>query len=121
MNEQLHPLPLSEMLDRTDQPYRSRFPVHFGIRVIPAETVLDCVSAIFVFFGGPSSDIGGIAANSLQTYAVACTRFRRTTGGALLCGSRRLRGTGYGFPCMHLQSRSTAMRPLCFTMTREFE
>ena len=47
MNEQLHPLTLGEVLDRTAQLYRSRFLVYFGIAVIPAGTVLVFAAAVF--------------------------------------------------------------------------
>ncbi len=59
MNEQLHPLTLGEILDRTAQLYRSRFLVYFGIGVIPAGTVLVFAAAIFVFFAWVGSDAAG--------------------------------------------------------------
>ncbi len=58
MNEQLHPLTLGEILDRTAQLYRSRFLVYFGIGVIPAGTVLVFAAAIFVFFAWVGSECG---------------------------------------------------------------
>ena len=45
MNEPLHPLTLTEILDRTAQMYRSRFLVFLGIATIPA-------AAMFVFAAG---------------------------------------------------------------------
>jgi hypothetical protein len=59
MNEQLHPLTLGEILDRTAQLYRSRFLVYFGIGVIPAGTVLVFAAAVFVFFAWVGSDAAG--------------------------------------------------------------
>jgi len=47
MNDRLHPMTLSEILDRTAQLYRSRFFVFFGIGVIPAGTVLVSAAALF--------------------------------------------------------------------------
>jgi hypothetical protein len=49
MNDDLHPMNLSEVLDRTVQIYRSRFLVFLGIGVIPAGTVLVFASAFFAF------------------------------------------------------------------------
>jgi hypothetical protein len=67
MNEQLHPLTLGEVLDRTAQLYRSRFLVYFGIGVIPAGTVLVFAAAVFVILawvGSPSaSGISSFAGN----------------------------------------------------------
>jgi hypothetical protein len=62
MNEQLHPLTLGEILDRTAHLYRSRFLVCFGIGVIPAGTVLVFAAAIFAFLAWLSSDTGGLSA-----------------------------------------------------------
>jgi len=45
MNEVLHPLQLGEILDRTAQMYRARFPAFLGIATIPAATM-------FVFTAG---------------------------------------------------------------------
>lgn len=56
MNERLHPLILSEILDRTAQLYRSRFLVFLGIGLIPAGT-------IFVFAAGGFALIAWIGAN----------------------------------------------------------
>jgi hypothetical protein len=50
MNEQLHPLTLSEILDRTAQLYRSRFLVFLGIGTIPAGTVFVFAAGTFAFF-----------------------------------------------------------------------
>lgn len=49
MNDDLNPMNLSEVLDRTVQIYRSRFLVFLGIGVIPAGTVLVFASAFFAF------------------------------------------------------------------------
>jgi hypothetical protein len=64
MNEQLRPLTLAEILDRTAQMYRSRFLVFLGISVIPAATVFVFVAAIFGFFawvGGNSRHGGSVS------------------------------------------------------------
>ncbi len=50
MNEQLHPLTLAEILDRTAQLYRSRFLVFLGIGTIPAGTVFVFAAGAFAFF-----------------------------------------------------------------------
>ena len=50
MNEPLHPLTLSEILDRTAQLYRSRFLVFLGIATIPAGTIFIFAAGIFAFF-----------------------------------------------------------------------
>jgi hypothetical protein len=55
MNDDLHPMNLSEVLDRTVQIYRSRFLVFLGIGVIPAGTVLVFASAFFAFLAWISS------------------------------------------------------------------
>ena len=55
MNEQMHPLSLSEILDRTAQLYRARFLVYFGIAVIPAGMVLVSAGVIFLFFAWAGS------------------------------------------------------------------
>jgi len=49
MTEPLHPLTLSEVLDRTAHIYRSRFLVFFGIGVLPAGTVFAFAAGIFAF------------------------------------------------------------------------
>jgi len=49
MNEPLHPLTLSEILDRTAQLYRSRFLVFLGIATIPAATMFVFAAGIFTF------------------------------------------------------------------------
>src|SRR5215469_16536756 len=49
MNELLHPLTLSEILDRTAQLYRSRFLVYLGIATIPAGTMFLFAAGIFTF------------------------------------------------------------------------
>ena len=57
MNEALHSLRLTEILDRTAQMYRSRFLVFLGIATIPAGTM-------FVFFAGLFGLIAWIGANA---------------------------------------------------------
>jgi hypothetical protein len=49
MNEPLHPLTLSEILDRTAQLYRSRFLVFLGIGTIPAGTMFVFAAGAFAF------------------------------------------------------------------------
>jgi len=49
MNEPLHPLTLSEILDRTAQLYRSRFLVFLGIATIPAGTIFVFAAGVFAF------------------------------------------------------------------------
>jgi hypothetical protein len=49
MNEPLHPLTLSEILDRTAQLYRSRFLVFLGIAAIPAGIMLMFAAGAFAF------------------------------------------------------------------------
>jgi hypothetical protein len=56
MNEPLHPLTLTEILDRTAQMYRSRFLVFLGIATIPA-------AAMFVFAAGTFGFLAWIGAN----------------------------------------------------------
>lgn len=59
MNEPLRPLSLGEVLDRTAQLYRSRFPVFFGIGVIPSGAMLAFFAAWVAFFAW----IGSTATN----------------------------------------------------------
>jgi len=49
MNEPLHPLTLSEILDRTAQLYRSRFLVFLGIGTIPAGIMFVFAAGAFAF------------------------------------------------------------------------
>jgi hypothetical protein len=89
MNEQLHPLTLGEVLDRTAQLYRSRFPVYFGIAVIPAGTVLACAAVVFMVLAwagattssGVASGAGNMVMLALLTIAglVAVPLFFGTT------------------------------------------
>src|SRR5579863_8818246 len=67
MNEPLHPLTLSEILDRTAQMYRSRFLVFLGIGTIPAGTVFVFAAGAFAFFlwMGMRTKNGGTVADSL--------------------------------------------------------
>lgn len=64
MNEPLHPLTLSEILDRTAQLYRSRFMVFLGIAAIPAGT-------IFVFAAGTFAFIAWVGANARHGASIA--------------------------------------------------
>lgn len=66
MNEPLHPLTLSEILDRTAQLYRSRFLVFLGIGTIPAGTVFVFAAGVFAFFlwMGVHQKNGGTVADS---------------------------------------------------------
>src|SRR5579862_1430472 len=61
MNDQLHPLTLGEVLDRTAQLYRSRFLVYFGIGFIPAGTVLVFAAAAFVLLAWLGSASGRLS------------------------------------------------------------
>jgi hypothetical protein len=70
MNDRLHPMTLSEILDRTAQLYRSRFLVFFGIGVIPAGTVLVSAAALFAVLAwigsaGSSSSVPSIVLASM--------------------------------------------------------
>jgi len=67
MSEPLHPLSLSEILDRTAQLYRSRFLIFLGIGTIPAATVFVFAAGAFAFFlwMGVHSKNGGNIADSL--------------------------------------------------------
>lgn len=56
MNEPLHPLSLSEILDRTAQLYRSRFLIFLGIAAIPAATVFVLAAAAFAFIAWMGSN-----------------------------------------------------------------
>ncbi len=79
MNEQLHPLTLGEVLDRTAQLYRSRFLVYFGIGVIPAGTLLVFAAAVFVILawaGSPGSNgISSIAGNVVAFFLMLIVGF----------------------------------------------
>src|SRR5215471_3929660 len=50
MNEPLHPLTLSEILDKTAQLYRSRFLVFVGIAAIPVATIFVFAAGMFAIF-----------------------------------------------------------------------
>lgn len=65
MNEQLRPLTLAEILDRTAQMYRSRFLVFLGISTIPAGTVFVFAAGAFAFIAwmGRTSRHGGSVAD----------------------------------------------------------
>jgi hypothetical protein len=67
MNEQLHPLTLPEILDRTAQLYRSRFLVFLGIGMIPAGTIFVFAAAIFAFIAwmGENARTGAATADTL--------------------------------------------------------
>jgi hypothetical protein len=64
MNEPLHPLTLSEILDRTAQLYRSRFLLFLGIATLPAGT-------LFLFAAGIFGFIAWIGVNSRHGATVA--------------------------------------------------
>jgi hypothetical protein len=73
MNEPLHPLALTEILDRTAQMYRSRFLVFMGIATVPAATMFVFAAGIFAFFAwiGASVRNGGNSAGVLGwTFAI---------------------------------------------------
>lgn len=65
MNEPLHPLTLTEILDRTAQLYRSRFLLFLGIATIPAGTLFLFAAGIFGFFAwmGANSRHGATVAD----------------------------------------------------------
>ena len=67
MNEQLHPLTLPEILDRTAQLYRARFLIFLGIGMIPAGTVFVFAAGIFAFIAwmGANARTGGSTADVL--------------------------------------------------------
>jgi hypothetical protein len=67
MNEPLHPLRLTEILDRTAQMYRSRFLVFLGISAIPAATMFVFAAGIFAFFAWIGANVrnGGSSASVL--------------------------------------------------------
>jgi hypothetical protein len=67
MNEQLHPLTLPEILDRTAQFYRSRFLVFLGIGMIPAGTIFVFAAGIFAFIAwmGENARTGAATADTL--------------------------------------------------------
>ena len=67
MNEQLRPLTLAEILDRTAQLYRSRFLVFLGIGTIPAGTIFVFAAGTFAFFSwmGLSARRGATVADAL--------------------------------------------------------
>ncbi|MGA9586104.1 MAG: hypothetical protein WBQ95_12295 [Terracidiphilus sp.] len=67
MNEQLHPLTLAEILDRTAQLYRSRFMVFLGIGTIPAGTIFVFAAGTFAFFSwmGLNARHGATVADAL--------------------------------------------------------
>lgn len=74
MNEQLHPLTLGEVLDRTAQLYRLRFLVYFGIGVIPAGTLLVFAAAVFVILAWAGSpDANGISSIAGNVVALVLT------------------------------------------------
>jgi hypothetical protein len=70
MNEQLHPLTLGEVLDRTAQLYRSRFLVYFGIGVIPAGTVLVFATAAFVILAWAGSGASNAVSSTTESIQV---------------------------------------------------
>jgi hypothetical protein len=72
MNDRLHPMTLSEILDRTAQLYRSRFFVFFGIGVIPAGTVLVSAATLFAVLAWIGS---AGAASSVPSMVLASMTF----------------------------------------------
>ena len=72
MNDRLHPMTLSEILDRTAQLYRSRFLVFFGIGVIPAGTVLVSAATLFAVLAWIGS---AGAASSVPSMVLASMTF----------------------------------------------
>jgi hypothetical protein len=62
MDEPLHPSSLSEILDRTAKIYRSRFPVFFGIAVLPTAMLLVFVSIAFLLLFGVLPGAGSSSA-----------------------------------------------------------
>ena len=64
MNEPLHPLTISEILDRTAQLYRSRFLVFLGIGTLPA-------GMLFVFFAGVFAFITWMGSNARNGGSIA--------------------------------------------------
>ena len=69
MDEPLHPSSLSEILDRTAEIYRSRFPVFFGIAVLPTAMLTLFASIAFLLIlrvapgAGSSSTMAGVFAS----------------------------------------------------------
>ncbi len=57
MNDPLHPLTLSEILDRTAQLYRSRFLVFLGIAAIPAGTIFVLAAGAFAFIAWVGANV----------------------------------------------------------------
>ena len=76
MDEPLHPSSLSEILDRTAKIYRSRFPVLFGIAVLPTAMLLVFVSIAFLLLFGVLPGAGSSSAMA--------GRFASIAGGVLL-------------------------------------
>ncbi|MGA9668883.1 MAG: hypothetical protein WBQ94_06720 [Terracidiphilus sp.] len=71
MSEPLRPSTLGEILDRTVQLYRSRFPVFFGIAAVPTAIVVVFASAAFLFYAWfGSSGAGGTTSNPDPAAAV---------------------------------------------------
>lgn len=72
MNEPLHPLSVTEILDRTAQMYRSRFLVFLGIATIPAATMFVFMAGIFGLFAwiGTAVRNGGAPVLLLRIFIV---------------------------------------------------
>lgn len=71
MSEPLRPSTLGEILDRTVQLYRSRFPVFFGIAAVPTAIVVVFASAAFLFYAWfGSSGASGTSSNPNPAAAV---------------------------------------------------
>jgi hypothetical protein len=64
MNEPLHPLRLGEILDRTAQIYRARFPAFLGIAAIPAATMFVFTAALVTVISGVGASMKGATGNA---------------------------------------------------------
>ena len=71
MNDPLRPLTLSEILDRTEQMYRERFLVYFGIGVVPSATLLVFAGLGFVLLAWAGSGAPDPATQGTQTMVAA--------------------------------------------------
>ena len=66
MNDQFHPQTLGEILDRTAQMYRTRFPVYFGIAVIPAGILVVFAAVFFLYLAWTGSSGADAASQAMQ-------------------------------------------------------
>lgn len=69
MSEPLHPLTLSEILDRTAQMYRRQFLVYFGIGAIPVGTLLVFAALTFLLLSWAGMGGADAAVQGAQTVA----------------------------------------------------